>query len=45
MVRSSFLNMEITFAIFKVVSKVPDQNDKLAINDNSVQFETIFEIY
>ena len=33
MVRSSFLNIEITFAIFKLLGKFSDENDKLAIND------------
>ena len=33
MVQSSFLNIGITFAIFKLLGKVPDENDKLAIND------------
>ena len=34
MVRSSFLNIGIiTFAIFKLLGKVPDENVKLAIND------------
>ena len=33
MVRWSFLNIGITFAIFKLLGKVPDENDKLAIND------------
>ena len=33
MVRSSFLNMGIIFAIFKLLGKVPDENDKLAVND------------
>ena len=33
MVLSSFLNIGITFAIFKLLGKVLDENDKLAIND------------
>ena len=33
MMGSSFLNIGITFAIFKLSGKVPDENDRLAIND------------
>ena len=33
MVRSSFLNIGIIFAIFKLFGKVPDENVKLAISD------------
>ena len=33
MVWLSFLNIGITFAIFKLLRKVPDENDKLAMND------------
>ena len=33
MVQSSFLNIGITLAIFELLGKVPDENDKLVIND------------
>ena len=33
MVRSSYLNIEITFAIFKLLGKFSDEDEKLAIND------------
>ena len=43
MVRSSFLNIGITFAILKLLGKVPDENDKLVIND--IDFVMILDIY
>ena len=33
MVRSSFLNIGVTFAIFKLSGKLPVENDKFAISD------------
>ena len=33
MVQSSFLNIRSTLAIFKLLGKGPDENDKLTIND------------
>ena len=33
MVQSSFLNIGITFTVFKLLGKVPDVSDKLATND------------
>ena len=33
MVRLSFLKIGVTFANFKLLRKVPDENDKLAMND------------
>ena len=47
MVCSSFVNIGTTFIIFKLAAKVPDENDKLAINVQvySVEFEIILKIY
>ena len=36
MVLSSFLNIGVTLAIFKLLVKVPDENGKLVINDISL---------
>ena len=33
MVRSSYLNIEITVAVFKLLGKFSDEDDKLSIND------------
>ena len=36
MVRSSFLNVGIIFAILKLLGKLPDKNDKFVISDSGL---------